>query len=214
MASGTSAATSVSPVLTTLLAGLGSGLSLIVAIGAQNAFVLRQGIRREHVGPVALLCSLADALLIGAGVLGIGTLVERAPVVLDVVKWGGVAFLLCYAALALRRAVHPEALRAGESATGASLRAALTTAAALTFLNPHVYLDTVLLLGSIANQHGDDGRWVFAVGAALASFGWFFGLAYGARRLAPLFATPMAWRVLDGLIAVVMTLIALSLALG
>ena len=200
--------------LTTLLAGLGSGLSLIVAIGAQNAFVLRQGIRREHVGPVALLCALADALLIGAGVLGIGTLVERAPVVLDVVRWGGVAFLLGYAGLALRRAVRPEALRADGSRTAASLKAALTTAAALTFLNPHVYLDTVLLLGSIANQHGDDGRWVFALGAALASFGWFFGLGYGARRLAPVFARPGAWRLLDGLIALVMVLIALSLALG
>jgi L-lysine exporter family protein LysE/ArgO len=201
-------------VLTTLLAGLGSGLSLIVAIGAQNAFVLRQGIRREHVGPVALLCALADALLIAAGVLGIGTLVERAPAVLDVVRWGGVAFLLCYAALALHRAVHPEVLRAGESRDGVSLGAALTTAAALTFLNPHVYLDTVLLLGSIANQHGDDGRWVFAAGAALGSFAWFFGLGYGARRLAPLFANVVAWRVLDALIALVMTVIALSLALG
>ena len=200
--------------LTTLLAGLGSGLSLIVAIGAQNAFVLRQGIRREHVGPVALLCALADALLIAAGVLGIGTLVERAPAVLDVVRWGGVSFLLCYAALALHRAVHPEVLRAGESRDGVSLGAALTTAAALTFLNPHVYLDTVLLLGSIANQHGDDGRWVFAAGAALGSFAWFFGLGYGARRLAPLFANVVAWRVLDALIALVMTVIALSLALG
>lgn len=199
---------------TTLLAGLGSGLSLIVAIGAQNAFVLRQGIRREHVGWVALLCALADAVLICAGVLGIGTLVERAPVVLDVVRWGGVAFLVAYALLALRRAVRPEALRAGDAGGGASLRTALTTAAALTFLNPHVYLDTVLLLGSIANQHGDDGRWVFAIGAVAASFGWFFGLAYGARRLAPVFARPVAWRVLDGLIAVVMVLIAASLALG
>ena len=198
----------------TLLAGLGTGLSLIVAIGAQNAFVLRQGIRREHVGPVALFCALADAVLICAGVLGIGTLVERAPVVLDVVRWGGVVFLVSYAALALRRAVHPDALRAGESANGVSLRAALTTATALTFLNPHVYLDTVLLLGSIANTHGDDGRWVFATGAVLGSFGWFFGLGYGARRLAPLFARPMAWRVLDGLIALVMVLIAASLALG
>jgi L-lysine exporter family protein LysE/ArgO len=134
--------------------------------------------------------------------------------VLDVVRWGGVAFLLCYAVLALRRAVHTEVLRAGESGAGASLKAALSTAAALTFLNPHVYLDTVLLLGSIANQHGEDGRWVFAVGAALGSFAWFFGLGHGARRLAPVFAQPMAWRVLDGLIAVVMTLIALSLALG
>lgn len=200
--------------LTTLVAGLASGLSLIVAIGAQNAFVLRQGIRREHVGAVASLCAIADALLIGAGVLGIGTLVERAPIVLDVVKWGGVTFLLCYAGLALRNAVHPVGLRAGEAGAGGSLRGALTTAAALTFLNPHVYLDTVLLLGSIANQHGDDGRWVFAVGAALGSLGWFFGLAYGARRLAPMFARPVSWRVLDALIAVVMSVIALTLALG
>ena len=192
-----------------------AGLSLIVAIGAQNAFVLRQGIRREHVGAVALLCSLADALLIGAGVLGIGTIVERAPVVLDVVRWAGAAFLLGYAALALRRAAHPGVLHAGDRrAPRVGLRPVLTTAAALTFLNPHVYLDTVLLLGSIANQHGDDGRWVFALGAVLGSFAWFFGLAYGARRLAPLFARPAAWRVLDALIAVVMALIALSLALG
>jgi L-lysine exporter family protein LysE/ArgO len=138
--------------------GLLAGFTLIIAIGAQNAFVLRQGIRREHVGPVALLCALADALLIGAGVLGIGTVVEQAPVALDVVKWGGVAFLLGYAALALRRAVHTEVLWAGESRSGVSVKAALTTAAALTFLNPHVYLDTVLLLGSIANQHGVAGQ--------------------------------------------------------
>ena len=197
----------------TLLAGVGTGLSLIVAIGAQNAFVLRQGISREHVGAVAALCALADAALIVGGVLGIGTLVERAPVVLDVVRWGGVVFLLCYAGIALRRAVHPETLHAAESGAGPSLTAALTTAAALTFLNPHVYLDTVLLLGSIANQHGEDGRWVFATGAVLASIGWFFGLGYGARRLAPLFARPAAWRVLDASIAAVMTLIALSLAL-
>ena len=198
----------------TFLAGLGTGLSLIVAIGAQNAFVLRQGIRREHVGPVAALCALADAALIGAGVLGTGTLVEQAPVVLDVLKWFGVTFLIGYAAIALRRAVHPETLHASGSGTGASLGAVLTTAAALTFLNPHVYLDTVLLLGSIANQHGDEGRWVFATGAVLASIGWFLGLGDGARGLAPLFAKPIAWRVLDVTIAVVMILIALSLAMG
>ena len=198
----------------TFLAGLGTGLSLIVAIGAQNAFMLRQGLRLEHVGPVAALCALADAALICAGVLGIGTLVEQAPVVLDVLKWFGVAFLICYAAIALRRAVHPDTLHAAGSGTGASLGAVLTTAAALTFVNPHVYLDTVLLLGSIANQHGDGGRWVFATGAVLASVGWFLGLGYAARGLAPLFARPIAWRVLDVSIAVVMILIALSLALG
>lgn len=199
--------------LTSLVAGFGTGLSLIVAIGAQNAFVLRQGIRREHVGAVAGLCALSDAALIVAGVLGIGTVVERAPVVLDIVRWGGVVFLLGYAVIALRRAVRPEVLRAVADGAGTTLAAALTTAAALTFLNPHVYLDTVLLLGSIANQHGDDGRWDFATGAVLASLVWFFGLGYGARRLAPLFAKPVAWRVLDASIAAVMTLIALSLAL-
>lgn len=199
---------------TTALAGLVTGLSLIVAIGAQNAFVLRQGIRREHVGAVALLCSVADAALILAGVTGIGTIVERAPVVLDVVRWAGAAFLLGYAALALRRALRPGELHAATEGVGVGLRAVLAAAAALTFLNPHVYLDTVLLVGSIANQHGDDGRWVFALGAVLGSFVWFFGLAYGARRLAPLFARPSAWRVLDGLIAVVMAAIAVSLVHG
>ena len=200
--------------LTTLLAGLVTGLTLIVAIGAQNAFVLRQGIRREHVGAVALLCSVSDAALILAGVTGIGTIVERARVVLDVVRWAGAAFLMGYAVLALRRAVHPGELHATTGGPPVALRPVLTTAAALTFLNPHVYLDTVLLVGSIANQHGDPGRWVFAFGAVLGSFLWFFGLAYGAGRLAPLFARPAAWRVLDGLIAVVMATIAVSLLLG
>jgi L-lysine exporter family protein LysE/ArgO len=201
-------------VTTTALAGFGTGLSLIVAIGAQNAFVLRQGIRREHVAAVALLCSVADAALILAGVTGIGTIVERAPVVLDVVRWAGAAFLLAYAVLALRRAVRPGELHAATGGAPLGLRPVLLTAAALTFLNPHVYLDTVLLLGSIANQHGHDGRWVFALGATAGSLLWFFGLAYGARRLAPLFARPSAWRVLDGVIAAVMAAIALSLVLG
>jgi L-lysine exporter family protein LysE/ArgO len=201
-------------VTTTALAGFGTGLSLIVAIGAQNAFVLRQGIRREHVAAVALLCSVADAALILAGVTGIGTIVERAPVVLDVVRWAGAAFLLAYAVLALRRAVRPGELHAATGGAPVDLRPVLITAAALTFLNPHVYLDTVLLLGSIANQHGHDGRWVFALGATAGSLLWFFGLAYGARRLAPLFARPSAWRVLDGVIAAVMAAIALSLVLG
>lgn len=201
-------------VIATALAGLGTGLSLIVAIGAQNAHVLRQGIRREHVFAVAALCALADAALIGGGVLGIGTVVERAPLVLDVLRWGGVVFLLGYSALALRRAVRPHRLHVSQAGAGAGLRAAITTAAALTFLNPHVYFDTVLLLGSVANQHGSPGRWVFAAGAMTGSVLWFFGLGYGARTLAPIFERPGAWRVLDGLIAVVMIAIALSLVLG
>lgn len=198
----------------TFLAGLGAGLSLIVAIGAQNAFMLRQGLRREHAGSVAALCSLADAGLICAGVLGIGALVEQAPWALGVLRWAGSAFLIGYAVIALRQAIHPGTLRAADSGTGAALGPVLTTAAALTFLNPHVYLDTVLLLGSIANQHGHRGRWVFATGASVASVAWFFGVAYGARWLAPLFARPFAWRVLDVSIAVVMGLVALSLAVG
>ena len=165
-------------------------------------------------GAVALLCSVSDAALILAGVTGIGTIVERAPVVLDVVRWAGAAFLMGYAVLALRRAVHPGELHATTGGPPVALRPVLTTAAALTFLNPHVYLDTVLLVGSIANQHGDPGRCVFAFGAVLGSFLWFFGLAYGAGRLAPLFARPAAWRFLDGLIAVVMATIAVSLLLG
>jgi L-lysine exporter family protein LysE/ArgO len=197
----------------TFFTGLFAGLSLIVAIGAQNAFVLRQGLRREHVIPIAALCALADAVLIFAGVAGIGVIVEKAPVLLDIVRWGGVAFLLTYAALSVRRAMHPAALETdGMSAT--SLRSALLTAAALTFLNPHVYLDTLVLLGSIANQHGEPGRWVFAAGATVGSFAWFFGLGLGARALAPVFARQRAWQVLDVLIALVMVAIATSLALS
>lgn len=205
---------SLTRVIGTLLAGLGTGLSLIVAIGAQNAFVLRQGLRGEHAVAVAALCSLADVALICAGVLGIGAVVEEAPLALDILRWAGVVFLIGYAAMALRRGIRPDTLRAADSATGASLGAVLATAAALTFLNPHVYLDTVLLLGSIANQYDGEGRWVFATGAAVASVGWFFAVACGARWLAPLFARPIAWRVLDVSIAVVMLLIALSLALA
>lgn len=202
---------SVGRVLTTGLTGLATGLALIVAIGAQNAFVLRQGIRRSYVGPVVAVCAVSDAALIAAGVLGIGTLVEAVPWFLDAVRWGGVIFLLGYAALAARRAVRPDALRSSGGGV-ASLGGAVGAAAALTFLNPHVYLDTVLLLGSVANQHGPDGRWVFAAGAVTASFAWFGALGYGARLLAPMFARPGAWRVLDAGIAVVMTVIAVGLA--
>ena len=193
-----------------LLTGFATGLSLIVAIGAQNAFVLRQGLRREHVLPVAALCATADALLVAAGVAGVGTLVESAPLVVDVLRWGGVAFLLAYAALALRRALRPGALVVEDRAPS-RLLPVLGTAAALTFLNPHVYLDTVLLLGSIAAQHGPDGRWVFAAGAVVASVVWFFGLGLGARRLAPLFTRPAAWRVVDLLVAAVMVAVAVGL---
>lgn len=189
---------------------LGGGL--IVAIGAQNAFILRQGLLRSHVFVLCLVCAVADAALIALGVAGMGALVQRNPDLLLAVRIAGAAFLLAYAALAARRALRPETLRAEGGPLG--LRAALLTALAFTFLNPHVYLDTVVLVGGIAANHPPDARPVFAAGAMLASFAWFFSLGYGARWLAPLFARPAAWRVLDAGIAVVMVSLAVSLLLG
>lgn len=200
--------------VTLTLTGLAAGLALIVAIGSQNAFVLRSGLARRHVGPVVAVCTVSDVVLIAAGVAGIGTVVTRAPVVLDVVRWGGVAFLAAYAVLSFRRAWTGGETMSTTGSTAGSVAAAVTTALALTWLNPHVYLDTVLLLGSLANQHGSDGRWLFALGAAVGSLVWFTGLGYGARLASPLFTRPTAWRVLDALIGVTMLLIALGLALG
>lgn len=188
------------------------GGGLIVAIGAQNAFILRQGLLRSHVFVLCLVCAVADAALIALGVAGMGALVQRNPDLLLAVRIAGAAFLLAYAALAARRALRPETLRAEGGPLG--LRAALLTALAFTFLNPHVYLDTVVLVGGIAANHPPDARPVFAAGAMLASFAWFFSLGYGARWLAPLFARPAAWRVLDAGIAVVMAWLAASLLLG
>lgn len=197
--------------ITTAATGLAAGLTLIVAIGSQNAFVLRQGLRRSHVGLVVAVCALSDLLLIGLGVGGLGALIEGAPVLLEVIRWAGAAFLTGYAFLAARRAVRGEALEATDGAATTSWRAALGTSLALTWLNPHVYLDTVLLLGSLAGTHGPTGRWWFAAGAGLGSIVWFTALGAGARYLAPLFARPLAWRVLDALIAVVMLVLAVLL---
>lgn len=201
------------PVPTDVLPGLLTGLGLIVAIGAQNAFVLRQGLARRHVGPVVVVCAVSDLLLILAGVAGIGTIVERAGWAVDVVRWLGVAFLTWYGVRSLLRARRPGSL---EVARGDDVNrgTAVRTAVALTWLNPHVYLDTVLLLGSVASTHGDSGRWWFAVGACTASLLWFTGLGYGARLARPLFASTTSWRVLDVLIGLTMLAIALSLALG
>ena len=204
----------VPPALLSALTGLAFGLSLIVAIGAQNAFVLRVGLRRAHVLPVVAVCALSDALLITAGVAGLGALVDRAPVVLTVARVGGAAFLLGYAAVAARRALRPGAvLTAEDDSTPTRVWPVVATCLALTWLNPHVYLDTVVLLGSVAGTHGD-GRWWFGAGAVVGSLVWFAALGYGARLLRPLFARPGAWRVLDGVIAVVMVLIAVSLLRG
>ena len=193
------------------LSGFLTALTLIVAIGAQNAFVLRQGIRREHVLPVVAVCAAADALLIAAGVAGLGVLVTEHPAALTVTRYGGAAFLLLLAVGAARRARHPEHL--DPSAEGpAGLGAVLGTCLALTFLNPHVYLDTVVLLGSLAHQH-DPGAWVFGAGAITASVVWFTALGFGATYLRPVFARPRAWQVLDIVIAVVMATLAVALLL-
>lgn len=199
--------------LTPALIGFGTSLSLIVAIGAQNAFVLQQGIKRQHVLPVVLICGITDAFLEFLGIAGIGFIIERAPVVIEVIRWGGVLFLLWYAWGAVRRALRPEALVAAQGSQ-TSLKQTILAALAITYLNPHVYLDTMVLVGSIGNAQGDPGKWWFLLGAALASLGWFAVLGYGARSLTRFFATPRSWQILDWCIAVTMVLIAARLAFG
>ncbi|WP_417561774.1 LysE/ArgO family amino acid transporter [Microbacterium sp.] len=247
--------------LSALLAGLGLGLSLIVAIGAQNLFVLRQGLRREHVAAVALVCTVSDVVLIVVGVSGIGLILHAVPWLAVAMRYAGAAFLAVYAVMALRRAWRPtgdalrvdaaapaaadgsvragsasggdvrgggvrsgdvrgSSVRAGDvragsahTATATRLAPVLATCLALTWLNPHVYLDTVFLLGSVASTHGDL-RWWFAVGAGCASAVWFFSLAYGARLLGRWLSTPRAWRIVDAVIGVVMLLLAANLVAG
>jgi L-lysine exporter family protein LysE/ArgO len=186
------------------------GLGLIVAIGAQNAFVLRQGLQRRHVFVVTTICALSDAALIAAGVAGLGTLVSASPVLLAVATLGGAVFLAAYAVKAARRALAPGSLAAAPPADG-DLGRTVAATLAFTFLNPHVYLDTVVLVGSLSASFAGTDRMAFALGAMTASCLWFYSLGFGARLLAPLFARPLAWRVLDGLIALVMAAIALSL---
>ncbi|MFJ2144983.1 LysE/ArgO family amino acid transporter [Glutamicibacter sp. NPDC087831] len=195
-----------------LFFGFTTGLSLIVAIGAQNAFVLRQGIRKEHVFITALVCSLSDAILIAAGASGMGALVDRAPWILVIARIGGFIFLASYAIFAFRRALKPEALKVSGLPGATTAVSIIGTTLALTWLNPHVYIDTVLLLGSIATSQAA-GPPYFATGAIIASFTWFFALAYAARFLAPLFANPKAWQVLDVLIGIVMLIFASMLIL-
>ncbi len=188
--------------------GLVLSLGLIVAIGAQNAFVLRQGLRREHVGPIVLFCALADALLIAAGVLGMAQALGERPAVAQALAAVGALFLAGYGWQALRRARHASSLRADAGGPGLGRGAALAQAAAFTLLNPHVYLDTVLLVGSIGAQQPPALRGWFIAGAASASALWFGALGFGARWLAPWFARPVAWRWLDGLIGLTMFVLA------
>lgn len=264
-------AASVEYMLTPMLIGFGTGLSLIAAIGAQNAFVLRQGILRQHVLVVVLICGLTDAVLETLGVAGIGFVIERAPLVLEVIRWGGVVFLVWYAWGAARRAMHPGVLIAAPVAAGidsealatnasdefgaaettdaasasgesealgshvapaatttlsphaahtpapagkSSLRATVLACLAITYLNPHVYLDTMVLMGSVGNAQGDPERWWFALGGGLASIIWFAAIGYGARALSRFFATPRSWQILDWIIVVIMLVIAARLAFG
>jgi L-lysine exporter family protein LysE/ArgO len=189
------------------------GAGLIIAIGAQNAFVLRQGLKREFVFVVCLICSLSDALLIAAGVAGLGAIVRQSEALLVAVTAGGGAFLFVYGVRAFMRAARPAAMQAREAGAG-GLAGAVTACLAFTFLNPHVYLDTVLLLGSLAGRYAGWGRFAYGVGATLASFAWFYALGYGARLIAPLFADPRAWRALDIAVGLVMWWIAARLALS
>ncbi len=191
------------------VAGFLAGFSLIVAIGAQNAYLLRLGLARNHVGIAVTICAAADAVLIALGIAGIGAVVRSHPDALVVVKWVGVVYLLGYAVHSFWRARRADVLLPANEPPQSSTSVALTMLA-FTFLNPHVYLDTVLLLGSIGNQYGDD-RWWFAIGAALASVSWFSALGFGATAAAPLMSRPVTWRVLDVLIGVVMIVIAVSL---
>lgn len=187
-----------------------TGLALIVAIGAQNAFVLRQGVHREHIGAVVAVCMAGDALLILGGTAGIGELVTRFPEVLEVLRWGGAAYLAWFAVRSFISALRPSALDQGAPRSRGSV---LASTAALTFLNPHVYLDTVVLLGGVANQQGPGLRWVFAAGAVAGSVAWFAALGYGARSLSGLLGSPRTWRFLDVGIGTIMLGLAAKLIL-
>jgi L-lysine exporter family protein LysE/ArgO len=195
-----------------LLAGFFTGLSLIIAIGAQNAYVLRMGLARQHVALIVAICAISDIVLILLGVAGIGSVIRSAPGALQVLRWVGVAYLSLFALRSFWRALHIEVLRPSEEKQG-STKVVISTTLAFTFLNPHVYLDTVLLLGSIGNQYGH-GRWLFALGASMSSIAWFCGLGYGARVSSRLMSRPSTWRALECSIGVIMLLIALKLTLN
>ncbi|WP_193368528.1 LysE/ArgO family amino acid transporter [Pelagibius marinus] len=203
------------PSASAALEGFGLGAGLIIAIGAQNAYVLRQGLRRQHVFAVAGLCFLIDCALIAVGAGGFASLLHAFPNLPRIAAWGGAIFLAGYSLRAFAAALHPGSLKAeGAAPGGAGLRAALVTALALSLLNPHVYLDTVVLLGGLAAQYPGKERLAFALGAMAASGLWFYGLGYGARQLAPLFARPAAWRLLDGFVGCVMAALAVSLVIS
>lgn len=193
------------------LTGFFTGLSLIIAIGAQNAFVLRLGLKKQHVLAVVLFCAISDALLIVAGVAGLGAVIEQLPILLEIFRYAGSAYLIWFGISAFRRIGTDQSLEAGGES--ASLLKTLGTMAALTWLNPHVYLDTVILLGSIGNQFTPE-QWLFALGASAGSFVWFFSLGFGAQLLSRFVSSPRFWKILDGFIALVMFAIAGTLLFG
>ncbi len=186
------------------------GATLIIAIGAQNAFILRQGLLRQHVFVLCLICAVSDALLIAVGVAGVGAIVSRSPNLIASIQLTGALFLFFYAIISIRRAFHPDGMELRKNG-GHSRKSAIAICLAFTFLNPHVYLDTVLLLGGLSSAYQGNERIAYGLGAALASFVWFFALGYGARLLGPYFAKPKSWQVLDCLIAVVMAGLGLHL---
>lgn len=197
-------------ILSAAISGFFLGASLIIAIGAQNAFILRQGLIKNNVLILVLICAVSDALLIVAGVAGLGTIIASSPMMINVVTLGGALFLATYAIIAFKRAMQPSVMVAAQDQR-LGHKAAIATCLAFTFLNPHVYLDTVVLLGGLSAAYEGQARIAYAAGAVIASFVWFFSLGYGARLLAPLFSKPTAWRVLDVIIGLVMSLLSLSL---
>lgn len=191
------------------LPGLFSGLSLIMAIGAQNAFVIRQSLTRQHVFLMATFCFLADALLIAAGTAGLGALIESAPIAMEFIRWFGVLYLLWFAINSMRSAFKGDVMDI-EGGKKVSAKTVLLTIAGLTFLNPHVYLDTVIFLGALGNQFAD--KWIFAIGAMCGSAIWFYSVSYGARALSRFMTKKLFWKVLDLVIAAIMIGIAIMLA--
>jgi L-lysine exporter family protein LysE/ArgO len=195
-----------------ILPGFLTGFSLIVAIGAQNAFILRQGLTRQYIFLIVTVCAFSDALLIALGTFGLGALIQAIPNLLEIMRWLGVAYLTWFGLSSARRAIKTNALTVGEDAH-VSLKKTMLLTLGFTFLNPHVYLDTVILVGSLANHFGDN-KWFFAIGAAIASFTWFFSLGFAASKLAVLMAKPVFWKILDIFIAAVMFSLAINLAVG
>lgn len=193
-----------------ILPGLLTGFSLIIAIGAQNAFVIRQGLRREHVLLIVLICAISDAVLILVGTGGLGRLIQGNETALEIIRWFGVGYLTWFGLRSLRSAFKNQSLQVGEI-LGVKASVVARTALALTFLNPHVYLDTVILLGSVANQFEDD-KWFFALGACISSFIWFTTIGFGARSASRYMSKPIFWKILDTVIAMVMFAIAITLA--